>query len=97
MSPDTQDADGASEQDGKPAAGKVGCYFRKTRFEPLLEALLSDPLLADVPRRPSLADVETLIGVELGSGMRLTILKMDESSFGQSQGVIRCLVLGGVV
>ena len=47
----------------------------------MLAALLDDPILADVPRKPSLADVDTLINLELGSAMRVTVVKLDDTSF----------------
>lgn len=56
--------------------GYVG--FRKAQLEPLLATLLQDPLLSDVSKkRPSLKELETLIGVEKGSAMMLCIRKMD--------------------
>lgn len=54
---------------------------KKARLESTLVALLSDPVLADVPTKPSLSDVDTLINLELGSAMRLTVLKLDATSF----------------
>lgn len=54
---------------------------KKARLESTLVALLSDPVLADVPKKPSLSDVDTLINLELGSAMRLTVLKLDATSF----------------
>jgi hypothetical protein len=55
----------------------------------MLAALLDDPILADVPRKPSLADVDTLINLELGSAMRLTVVKLDNTSFGTHQSPFR--------
>ncbi|KAL0438347.1 UNVERIFIED_CONTAM: U11/U12 small nuclear ribonucleoprotein [Sesamum latifolium] len=49
----------------------------KARLQSTLTALLSDPILADVPKKPSLSDVDTLINLELGSAMRITVLKLD--------------------
>ncbi|CAM6109541.1 unnamed protein product [Calypogeia fissa] len=52
--------------------------FRKAQLEPLLATLLQDPLLSDVSKkRPSVKELETLIGVEKGSAMMLCIRKMD--------------------
>ncbi|KAK4746286.1 hypothetical protein SAY87_012598 [Trapa incisa] len=53
----------------------------RAKLNSKLEALLSDPVLADVPKKPTLSDVETLISLELGSGMRLSILRLDGSTF----------------
>jgi len=46
----------------------------------VLKALLEDPILADVPKNPTLEDVETLIGLELGSAMRISVSKLDATS-----------------
>ncbi|KAL6524886.1 hypothetical protein OROMI_030479 [Orobanche minor] len=55
--------------------------IKKARLQSTLTALLNDPILADVPKKPSLSDVDTLINLELGSAMRITILKLDGTSF----------------
>lgn len=55
---------------------------KKARLESTLAALLTDPILADVPKKPLLSDADTLINLELGSAMRLTVLKLDGTSFG---------------
>ncbi|CAA0812454.1 U11/U12 small nuclear ribonucleoprotein 25 kDa protein [Striga hermonthica] len=55
--------------------------IKKARLESTLAALLGDPILSDVPKKPSLSDVETLISLELGSAMRITVLKLDDTSF----------------
>ncbi|XP_062184452.1 U11/U12 small nuclear ribonucleoprotein 25 kDa protein [Phragmites australis] len=54
---------------------------KQARLQSMLSALLDDPILADVPRKPSLADVDTLINLELGSAMRVTVVKLDSTSF----------------
>uniref|UniRef100_A0A0D3G1A4 SNRNP25 ubiquitin-like domain-containing protein n=3 Tax=Oryza TaxID=4527 RepID=A0A0D3G1A4_9ORYZ len=54
---------------------------KQAKLQSMLAALLDDPILADVPRKPSLADVDTLINLELGSAMRLTVVKLDGTSF----------------
>ncbi|KAL8514860.1 hypothetical protein ACS0TY_013811 [Phlomoides rotata] len=54
---------------------------KKARLQSTLAALLTDPVLADVPKKPSLSDVDTLINLELGSAMRITIRKLDSTSF----------------
>ncbi|KAL5213689.1 hypothetical protein ABZP36_002841 [Zizania latifolia] len=54
---------------------------KQARLQSILAALLDDPILADVPRKPSLAYVDTLINLELGSAMRVTVVKLDNTSF----------------
>ncbi|KAF0890965.1 hypothetical protein E2562_005077 [Oryza meyeriana var. granulata] len=54
---------------------------KQARLQSMLAALLDDPILTDVPRKPSLADVDTLINLELGSAMRITVVKLDGTSF----------------
>ncbi|CAI9117007.1 OLC1v1018313C1 [Oldenlandia corymbosa var. corymbosa] len=53
---------------------------RKARFRSTLAALLDDPILADVPKNPTFSDVDTLISLELGSAMRISVLKLDGTS-----------------
>ncbi|PKA53996.1 hypothetical protein AXF42_Ash016161 [Apostasia shenzhenica] len=55
---------------------------KRARLQSMLSALLDDPVLADVPKRPTLADVDTLINLEKGSAMKITVVKMDHTSFG---------------
>ncbi|GMI89789.1 hypothetical protein like AT3G07860 [Hibiscus trionum] len=54
---------------------------KKAKLLSTLTALLDDAILADVPKKPTLSDVDTLISLELGSAMRISILKLDETSF----------------
>lgn len=54
----------------------------RAKLNSTLASLLSDPVLADVPKKPTLSDVDTLISLELGSAMRLSILRLDGSTFG---------------
>ncbi|XP_039116015.1 U11/U12 small nuclear ribonucleoprotein 25 kDa protein isoform X5 [Dioscorea cayenensis subsp. rotundata] len=54
---------------------------KKARLQATLSALLDDPLLFDVPRKPTLVDVDTLINMELGSAMKVTVVKVDTTSF----------------
>ncbi|KAJ3681290.1 hypothetical protein LUZ60_015779 [Juncus effusus] len=54
---------------------------KKARLESIISTLLEDPILVDVSKNPSLSDVDTLIHLELGSAMKLTIVKMDNTSF----------------
>lgn len=56
--------------------------IKRARLHSTLSALLQDPLLADVPKNPTLSDVDTLISLELGSAMRVSVLKLDGTSFG---------------
>jgi U11/U12 small nuclear ribonucleoprotein 25 kDa protein len=69
-----------------PKPEEVAAYqsseAKQARLQSMLSTLLDDPILADVPRKPSLADVDTLINLELGSAMRVTIVKLDNTSFG---------------
>ncbi|PIN01922.1 hypothetical protein CDL12_25567 [Handroanthus impetiginosus] len=51
------------------------------RLQSTLAALLSDPVLEDLPKKPSLSEVDTLINLELGSAMLITVLKLDGTSF----------------
>ncbi|XP_020214097.1 U11/U12 small nuclear ribonucleoprotein 25 kDa protein [Cajanus cajan] len=55
--------------------------MKKARLNSLLTTLLDDPVLSDVPMNPTLADVDTLISFELGSAMRISVLKLDGSTF----------------
>jgi len=68
---------------GKPeeVAAFQNSEAKQARLQSMLAALLDDPILADVPRKPSLADVDTLINLELGSAMRVTVVKLDNTSF----------------
>ncbi|KAB1211413.1 U11/U12 small nuclear ribonucleoprotein 25 kDa protein [Morella rubra] len=54
---------------------------KKARLNSTLAALLDDPILSDVPKNPTLSDVDTLFSLELGSGMRVSVLKLDGSAF----------------
>ncbi|XP_042402269.1 U11/U12 small nuclear ribonucleoprotein 25 kDa protein-like isoform X1 [Zingiber officinale] len=54
---------------------------KKAQLQSMLSTLLDDPILADVPKKPTLVDVDTLINLELGSAMKITIVKMDNTSF----------------
>ena len=56
--------------------------LKKARLQSMLTMLLDDPMLSDVPKNPTLADVDTLLSLELGSAMRLSVLKLDGTSFG---------------
>ncbi|XP_074561964.1 U11/U12 small nuclear ribonucleoprotein 25 kDa protein-like [Curcuma longa] len=54
---------------------------KKAQLQSMLSTLLDDPILADVSKKPTLVDVDTLINLELGSAMKITIVKMDNTSF----------------
>ncbi|KAL5720685.1 U11/U12 small nuclear ribonucleoprotein [Ranunculus cassubicifolius] len=54
---------------------------KKVRLQSTLSALLADPILADVPKKPTLTEVDTLISLEMGSAMRISVAKMDGTSF----------------
>uniref|UniRef100_M8CAM9 SNRNP25 ubiquitin-like domain-containing protein n=1 Tax=Aegilops tauschii TaxID=37682 RepID=M8CAM9_AEGTA len=74
------DSAGASKAEEEVAAYQSS-EAKQARLQSMLAALLDDPILADVPRKPSLADVDTLINLELGSAMRVTVVKLDNTSF----------------
>lgn len=54
-------------------------YNKIARLKTIIATLLDDPVLADVPKNASLADIDTLISVDLGSAMKLSIVKMDNT------------------
>lgn len=74
-----------SENDASTPGGGGGGYegetMKRARLKSTLSALLDDPILSDVPKMPSLSDVDTLISLELGSAMRICVLKLDGTSF----------------
>jgi U11/U12 small nuclear ribonucleoprotein SNRNP25 len=47
-----------------------------------LDQALDDPVLKDVPQSPTVADIDKLIAVEMGSAMKLTVQKLDGTSIG---------------
>ncbi|XP_024531083.1 U11/U12 small nuclear ribonucleoprotein 25 kDa protein-like isoform X2 [Selaginella moellendorffii] len=64
-----------------------GYYYRRStsHYAALLSTLAQDPLLLpDVPDSPDLATVDALVSAELGNAMRLSVVRMDASSFGTS-------------
>ncbi|XP_055829519.1 uncharacterized protein LOC129898838 isoform X2 [Solanum dulcamara] len=65
--------------------------MKKARLHSTLVALLNDPVLADIPKEPTLTDVDTLISLELGSAMRISILKLDGSSFVMNSATVKDL------
>ncbi|XP_011034938.1 PREDICTED: U11/U12 small nuclear ribonucleoprotein 25 kDa protein [Populus euphratica] len=64
---------------------EVGGYnssnVKKAKLQSTLAALLDDPILSDVPKKPTLSDVDTLISLEMGSAMRISVQKLDGTSF----------------
>ena len=78
---EAMDSAGASKPD-EEVASYQSSEAKQARLQSMLAALLDDPILADVPRKPSLADVDTLINLELGSAMRVTVVKLDNTLFG---------------
>ncbi|XP_048556436.1 U11/U12 small nuclear ribonucleoprotein 25 kDa protein-like isoform X1 [Triticum urartu] len=77
---EAMDSAGASKPDEEVAAYQSS-EAKQARLQSMLAALLDDPILADLPRKPPLADVDTLINLELGSAMRVTVVKLDNTSF----------------
>ncbi|KAM0893175.1 hypothetical protein ACQ4PT_025268 [Festuca glaucescens] len=74
------DSEGASKLE--EFAAYQSSDAKQARLQSMLAALLDDPVLADVPRKPSsLGDVDTLINLELGSAMRMTVVKLDNTQF----------------
>lgn len=74
------------DQDAEPKAEDTFGYnsgtANRARLQSMLSALLSDPVLSDVPKKPTLADVDTLVSLELGSAMKISVMKMDGTCFG---------------
>ncbi len=66
------------------------------RLRAQLQALLADPLLADVPANPSLLEVDNLIAVENGTGFRLTLVKFDGTKVGSYPLALPFAALGCV-
>lgn len=74
--------EGSSSKGGEEGLGDYNSSnIKRARLRSTLSALLQDPILADVPKSPTLPDVDTLISLELGSAMRVSVLKLDGSSF----------------
>ncbi|XP_075084592.1 uncharacterized protein LOC107817456 isoform X4 [Nicotiana tabacum] len=65
--------------------------MKKARLHSTLVSLLNDPVLSDVPKKPTLMDVDTLISLELGSAMRISILKLDGSCFVMNSATVKDL------
>ncbi|XP_044411231.1 uncharacterized protein [Triticum aestivum] len=77
---EAMDSAGASKPEEEVTAYQSS-EAKQARLQSMLAALLDDPILVDVSRKPSLADVDTLINLELGSAMRVTVVKLDNTSF----------------
>lgn len=56
----------------------------KARLNSMLTTLLDDPILSDVPKNPTFADINTLVSLELGSAMRVSVLKLDGTTLGNT-------------
>ena len=69
-------------KDEENAVGYHSNNVKKVRLNSTLAALLDDPILADVPKNPTLSHVDTLISLELGSAMRISVLKLDGTAIG---------------
>nr|XP_017251431.1 PREDICTED: uncharacterized protein LOC108222055 isoform X1 [Daucus carota subsp. sativus] len=72
---------GSSSDVEKVDENPYNSNVKRSKLNLTLAALLDDAILSDVPKKPSLSDVETLISFELGSAMRISVLKMDGTSF----------------
>ncbi|XP_047322996.1 U11/U12 small nuclear ribonucleoprotein 25 kDa protein-like isoform X2 [Impatiens glandulifera] len=66
---------------------------KKAKLYSTLSALLDDPILSDVSKKPTLSDVDTLINLELGSAMRISVLKKDSTSFVNNSANVKDLKL----
>lgn len=80
-----ENGDGSMKSMSKDEENVVGYHsnnVKKVRLNSTLAALLDDPILADVPKNPTLSHVDTLISLELGSAMRISVLKLDGTAIG---------------
>lgn len=68
--------------DGVVGIGDYDVETKREKLKSVLSHLLTDPILADVPRNPTLSDVVTLVSLEKGSAMRISVVKLDGSSLG---------------
>ncbi|CAK9178368.1 unnamed protein product [Ilex paraguariensis] len=68
------------EEEDNVGAEYNSSSVKKAKLLSTLATLLDDPVLTDVPRKPTLSDVDTLISLELGSAMRIAVLKLDNTS-----------------
>ena len=71
-----------SSNAGDEEVGYNNSSVKKAKLQSTLAALLDDPILADVPKKPTLSDVDTLINLEFGSGMRIFVLKLNGTFLG---------------
>ncbi|KAK9129350.1 hypothetical protein Sjap_009837 [Stephania japonica] len=71
----------SEEGEGEVGLGYNSGSVKRARLQSTLSALLDDPVLSDVPKKPTLADVDTLISLELGSAMKISVVKLDGTSF----------------
>lgn len=77
-----EETSGGVKEDENLALEYNSNNVKKAKLNSTLAALLDDPVLADVPKKPTLSDVDTLISLELGSAMRVSVVKLDGTSFG---------------
>ncbi|CAA3032830.1 U11 U12 small nuclear ribonucleo 25 kDa [Olea europaea subsp. europaea] len=75
----------ADDAAGAASAANTGPEYnaslvKKAKLQSTMAALLNDPILSDVTKNPTLSDVDTLINLELGSAMRICVVKMDGTS-----------------
>ncbi|KAJ8772572.1 hypothetical protein K2173_027749 [Erythroxylum novogranatense] len=71
----------SSSKQEEEIEGYNSSNVKKAKLQSTLSALLNDPILSDVPKKPTLSDVDTLISLELGSAMRVSVLKLDGAEF----------------
>ncbi|KAI4389996.1 hypothetical protein MLD38_002155 [Melastoma candidum] len=69
-----------AEGDPVDGGGYNSDSLKRAKLLSELADLLQDPILSDLPKNPSLSDVDTLISLELGGAMRISVLKLDDSS-----------------
>ncbi|XP_020576216.1 U11/U12 small nuclear ribonucleoprotein 25 kDa protein-like isoform X2 [Phalaenopsis equestris] len=76
---------------GEEAIPYDNAASKRARLQSMLLAFLDDPILADVPKKPTITDVDTLINLELGSAMKLTVVKMDNTNFVLNSSTVKDL------
>lgn len=70
------------------AGGYVSLH--KAKVEPMMATLHQDPFLRDMSKkRPSVKEIETLMGVGKPSAMMLCIQKLDGTKLGESSPILR--------
>ncbi|KAJ0896659.1 putative U11/U12 small nuclear ribonucleoprotein 25kDa protein [Helianthus annuus] len=66
---------------------------KKAKLNLTLAVVLDDPVLAGVPKKPTLPDVDALISLELSSAMRVSVIKLDNTSFVMNSATVKDLKL----